>query len=258
MQQAFKQHWKLYLMEALGLAIFMISACFFAGLFYSPASFANKALAGDTRNILNGILMGATALFIFYSPFTSPSGAHINPAVTITFLRLGKLSKDDAFFYILFQFLGGTIAVYLMAFLMKDTLTAPPVNYAVTIPGKYGLIPAFITEFAIAFIMITMVLFTSSNNTLKKYTKIIAGCFVCLYVIFAGPVSGFGMNPARTFASAFPAHNYTAFWIYLLAPIAGMLAAAEFYLFCNRMISSDRMSLTGMHMYHPHKIKTNI
>src|SRR3954452_1980214 len=81
MQQAFKHHWKLYLMEALGLAIFMISACFFAGFFYSPASFANKALAGDTRNILNGILMAATAIFIFYSPFTSPSGAHINPAV---------------------------------------------------------------------------------------------------------------------------------------------------------------------------------
>src|SRR5438309_10537296 len=82
MQQAFKQHWKLYLMEALGLAIFMISACFFAGFFESSGSFANKALASDTRHILNGILMGATALFIFYSPFTSPSGAHINPAVT--------------------------------------------------------------------------------------------------------------------------------------------------------------------------------
>src|SRR3954465_4153007 len=96
MKQAFKQHWKLYLMEALGLAIFMVSACFFAGFFESPASFANKALTGDTRHILNGILMGATALFIFYSPFTSPSGAHINPAVTITFLRFGKISKNDA------------------------------------------------------------------------------------------------------------------------------------------------------------------
>jgi aquaporin Z len=258
MKQAFKQHWKLYLMEAFGLAIFMISACFFAGFFESTGSFANKALASDTRQILNGILMGATALFIFYSPFTSPSGAHINPAVTITFLRLGKISKNDAFFYILFQFLGGTIAVYIMAFLMRDMLTAPPVSYAVTIPGKYGVLPALITEFTIAFIMITMVLFTSSNNTLKKYTRIIAGCFVSLYVIFAGPVSGFGMNPARTFASAFPAHTYTAFWIYLFVPIAGMLAAAEFYLFYKRFITSNRMSLTGMHMYHPHKIKSNV
>ena len=243
MQQAFKQHWKLYLMEALGLAIFMTSACFFAGFFGSPASFASKALASDTRHILNGILMGATALFIFYSPFTSPSGAHINPAVTITFLRLGKISKNDAFFYILFQFIGGTIVVYAMAFLMKNSLTAPPVNYAVTIPGKYGELPALVTEFTIAFLMITMVLFTSANAILKKYTKIIAGCFVCMYVIFAGPVSGFGMNPARTFASALPAHNFTAFWIYLFVPVAGMLAAAEFYLFYNRMITSNSMSL---------------
>src|SRR5207237_9046793 len=118
-----------------------------------------------------------------------------------------------------------------------------------------GKLPAFLTEFAIAFIMITMVLFTSSNAILNKYTRFIAGCFVSLYVIFAGPVSGFGMNPARTFASAFPAHNYTAFWIYLIVPVAGMLAAAEFFLFYSKMKSSGTINLTGMHMYHPHKMK---
>lgn len=255
MKQAFKQHYKLYLMEALGLAIFMISACFFAGFFESPSSIAHQLISADRRHLLNGLLMGATALFIFYSPFTSPSGAHINPAVTITFWRLGKINRYDTFFYILFQFLGGTIAVYVMAFLMKGMLTAPPVNYAVTVPGEYGKWVALFTEFAIAFMMISMVLFTSSSNTLKKYTKIFAACIVSLYVIFAGPVSGFGMNPARSFASAFPAHNYTALWIYLTAPIAGMLAAAEFYLLCHKSEVAGRLKLAGMHMYHPHKMK---
>ncbi|MEP7232413.1 MAG: aquaporin [Ginsengibacter sp.] len=69
---------------------------------------------------------------------------------------------------------------------------------------------------------------------IKKYTRIIAGCFVCIYVIVAGPVSGFGMNPARSFASAFPAHIYTAFWIYMLIPFAGMLSAAELFLFIQK------------------------
>ena len=177
-----------------------------------------------------GTMMGSTGLFIFYSPFTAPSGSHINPAVTATFLRLGKMCKWDALFYIIFQFIGGLLAVYIMALIMGGTLTEPPVNYVATVPGKYGVAPAAITEFITAFIMLTMVLFTSADEHLKKYTRIIAASFVCTYVIVAGPISGFGMNPARSFASAVPAHIYTAFWIYMIIPFAGMLAAAEVFL----------------------------
>ena len=83
--------------------------------------------------------------------------------------------------------------------------------------------------------MMIMVLFTSAGEKSKKYTRIIAGCLVCLNVIFAGPVSGFGMNPARSFASAFPAHTYTAFWIYLFMPFAGMLTAAELYVITQKI-----------------------
>lgn len=218
----------MYLMEAFGLAIFMVSACFFSAMLFSPKSswyhfFPNNMV----RNILMGPMMGLTALFIFYSPVTAPSGAHINPAVTVTFLRLGKISKENAAFYMLFQFIGGTVAVFVMQWLIGKTLTDSPVNSAVTVPGKVGALNAAITEFFIAFIMISMVLFTSASKQLKKHTRKIAACLVCCYVIFAGPISGFGMNPARSFASAFPSGIYTAFWIYMLIPFAGMLAAAE-------------------------------
>jgi glycerol uptake facilitator-like aquaporin/catechol 2,3-dioxygenase-like lactoylglutathione lyase family enzyme len=231
MLAALKKNWKLYLMEALGLAIFMVSACFFGAMFFSQKSSWYHLIPNDmTRNVLMGLMMGLTALFIFYSPFTAPSGAHINPAVTITFLRLKKMKREDAFFYIPFQFIGGTMAVFIMQLLMGKILTDAPVNSVVTIPGKAGAINAAITEFIIAFIMITMILFTSANNLLKKYTKIFAAFLVCIFVIVAGPISGFGMNPARSFASGFPANIYTAFWIYMLIPFAGMLTAAEFFL----------------------------
>lgn len=177
-----------------------------------------------------GIMMGSTALFIFYSRWTAPSGSQINPAVTLTFLRLDKMCRYDALFFIIFQFIGGTAAVYLMDFLMGDILTGMPVNSAVTVPGRLGTIPALIVEFIIAFITMTVVLFTSNNDRLKKYTRIYTGLLVCAWVIFAGPISGFGMNPARTFASALPAHTWTSFWIYTFVPLAGMLTAAEFYL----------------------------
>lgn len=241
MRASFRKNWPHYLQEALGLGIFMISACFFGALLWgNDASFHFTIQNETTRNIITGILMGATALFIFYSPFTAPSGSHINPAVTITFLRLNKICPWDAMFYVIFQFIGGTLSVYIMALLMGNVLTEPPVNYAVTAPGKAGVLPAALTEFVIANIMMAMVLFTSGNNKLKNYTRIIAGCFVCMYVIFAGPVSGFGMNPARSFASAFPAHNYTAFWIYMIVPFAGMLTASELYLFIEKKKKSGK------------------
>ena len=233
MHTAFKKNWKLYCSEALGLAIFMISACFFGAMLEGNTSWHLALPNSFLRLVITGILMGLTALFIFYSPLTSPSGSHINPAVTITFLRLRRIRSWDALFYILFQILGGTLAVYLMAWILKSPLTAAPVNYAATVPGR-GVLYAFIMEFVIAFLMMTMILFTSTREGLKKYTRLIAGCFVCLYVWIAGPVSGFGMNPARSIASALPSHTWTAFWIYSLVPIVSMLSAAEFFLFISR------------------------
>src|SRR5258707_4883609 len=116
---SFYQNWIHYLQEALGLGIFMISACFFGGILESDKSFIHFLIPSATaRRMIIGIIMGFTALFIFYSPVTAPSGSHINPAVTVTFFRLGKMSFWDTFFYALFQFGGGISAVYLMVFLM--------------------------------------------------------------------------------------------------------------------------------------------
>lgn len=235
MKAAFKKNWKHYLQEALGLAIFMISACFFSAMLFSEkSSWFHSIPSFMLRNVLMGVAMGLTALFIFYSPFTAPSGSQINPAVTLTFLRLGKMCRYDALFFIIFQILGGTIAVYLMQGLMGGILTDTPVESAVTVPGKFGIVAALVTELIIAFITMTMVLFTSNHERLKKYTRLFAGCLVCTWVIVAGPVSGFGMNPARSFASALPANIWTAFWIYLFVPFIGMLSAAEFYLFVEK------------------------
>jgi len=238
MKAAFRKNWKHYLQEALGLAIFMISACFFSAMLFSEISswyLPNVMM----RNVLMGIAMGATALFIFYSPFTAPSGSQINPAVTLTFLRLDKMCKYDAMFFVLFQIIGGAVAVFIMQRLMGSILTDPPVSSAVTVPGKTGVWWALVIELIIAFITMSMVLITSNNDKLKKYTRIFAGCLVCTWVIVAGPISGFGMNPARSLASALPANTWTAFWIYMVIPFVGMLLAAEFYLFVERRKLND-------------------
>ena len=100
------------------------------------------------------------------------------------------MCRYDALFFAIFQILGGTVAVYIMQLLMGSMLIDTPVNSVVTIPGKFGIAGALVTELIIAFITISMVLFTSNNDKLKKYTRIFAGCLVCTWVIVAGPISG--------------------------------------------------------------------
>ena len=102
-----RAHWPEYLIEAWGLGTFMLSACVFATLIEHPGS-PVRGLAGDPllRRIGIGLAMGLTAVGIIYSPWGGRSGAHLNPALTFTFYRLGKIDRVDAVFYGVFQFLG--------------------------------------------------------------------------------------------------------------------------------------------------------
>src|SRR5262245_30858832 len=75
MKAAFRKNWMHYLQEALGLAIFMTSACFFSAMIFSEKSKWYTVIPDQMmRNVLMGVLMGLTALFIFYSRWTAPSG----------------------------------------------------------------------------------------------------------------------------------------------------------------------------------------
>ena len=95
-------HWPEYLMEASLLGAFMVSACVFGALYEFPAFSRSSSnhLSVPSASCLMGLSMGLTAIAIIYSPWGKQSGAHINPSVTFTFLRLGKIKFWDALFYI--------------------------------------------------------------------------------------------------------------------------------------------------------------
>lgn len=222
-------NWPEYLMEAVLLAIFMVSACVANTLLEYPGSPVHQALPnGFIRMMLMGMVLAITLIGIFYSPWGKRSGAHINPAVTLTFYRLGKVKSTDMVFYILFQCLGAVLGVLLVEAVLGNAFTDMPVRYLVTVPLQ-GRVRAFGVEIIIAFCLMTVVLHTTNRPRWAPYTNTLVGSMAGLYVLTAGPVSGFSMNPARTLASALPANVWTAFWIYLLAPVAGMLLAAEVY-----------------------------
>lgn len=246
MRAAFRKNWPYYLQEALGLGIFMLSACYFGASLYSPQGWLYSSVSnGFPKDLLMGVVMGLTALFIFYCPFTAPSGSQINPAVTITFLRLNRMCRYDALFFILFQLAGACTAVWCMQLWMGSVLTDAPVRSVVTLPGSKGPFVAAVTELLISCCTMYMVLVTSGNTKWSRFTRPFAAVLIIGWVVFAGPLSGFGMNPARSFASAFMAGVWDYIGIYMLVPVAGMLIAAEIYLFRqNKKSKKDKTTVT--------------
>lgn len=244
------EHWPEYLMEAAGLGLFMVSAGLFGILLFHPASPVVQFLPGElSRRALMGVAMGATAVAIIYSPWGQQSGAHLNPSVTLTFLCLGKVAPWDALFYILAQFAGGMAGVLAVLALTGELFAAPPVSYVATMPGKLGETIAFLAELGITFLLMTVVLVTTNRRRLSRFTGIFAGLLVATYITFEAPVSGMSMNPARSFASAFPGRLWHGLWIYFTAPPLGMLLAAGVF----QVVRRGREVVCAKLNHHTHR-----
>ena len=246
-QQTLSQHWPEYLIEGWALGSFMISAGLFTMLVEHPLSpLHGLILDADLRRILIGIAMGLTAIGLIYSPWGQRSGAHMNPAVTLSYWSLGKVTASDALGYVVAQFVGGTLGVLLLWAIGGPLLSAPPVNFVITAPGAAGIEVAFVAEVAISFLMMTTVLTVSNHSSLARFTPLFAGSLVALYISVEAPLSGMSMNPARSFASAAPAGAWQALWIYFSAPVLGMLSAAYTY---RRFTSGARVACAKL--LHP-------
>jgi aquaporin Z len=248
LKTALRTHWPEYLIEAWALGSFMVSAGIVATLLGAPDSPVHRAIPDAMwRNVVGGIAMGLTAVALIHSPWGKRSGAHMNPAVTLTFLRLEKIRPWDALFFVLAQVLGGTAGVLLVVALFGHAFTDPPVSYAATLPGPQGPGVAFLAEVAISALLILILLSLSSSARFARFTGFAAGCLVATYISFESPLSGMSMNPARSFASAAPGMQWQHFWIYLTAPVLGMLAGAQIFL----MLTGARRALCAKLLHPP-------
>ena len=224
------RHWPEWAIEGVLLGCFMIAACSFATVLEHPASAAHRLLPDATvRRVLMGLAMGATAVALIRSPWGRRSGAHMNPALTLTYLRLGKIAPADCAGYVVAQFAGAVAGVVLVRATLGMLAGHPAVQFAVTAPGAGGLAAAFVGELAISFVLMTVVLVATNDPRLARYTPFLCGALVATYIAVEAPLSGMSMNPARSFASALVAGRWTALWIYFTAPPLGMLVASEAY-----------------------------
>lgn len=223
-------HWPEYLIEGSLLGIFMIAACVAVVIVQHPRSpVAGAVRCSHRRRLVIGGLMGLTAVALIYSPWGQRSGAHMNPGTTLTYLVLGKVQPWDAVFYIAAQFGGGFLGVWFASLMLGHLVAHGTVHYAATLPGPHGPRAAWLAEFAIAFGLMSMVLWSTNHAATAPFTGVFAGTLVATYIAIEAPISGMSMNPARTLGSAIPARAFRGLWIYFTAPPLAMLSAAGLY-----------------------------
>jgi aquaporin NIP len=148
------------------------------------------------------------------------SGAHLNPAVTVGFWAARRFPGRDVFPYILAQCAGAFLASGVLRFLFpSDPLLGA------TMPAG-SEIQSFVLETVLTFLLMLTILNVSTGAKEKGITAGIAiGAVIAMEALFAGPISGASMNPARSLAPAVMAGRLEHLWIYLAAPTLGAVAA---------------------------------
>jgi aquaporin Z len=227
---ALARHWPEYLIEGWALGLFMISAATVTLLVELPQSPLRQTVSDPlARRALIGFAMGLTAIALIYSGWGRRSGAHMNPAVTLAYWSLGRVTGADATFYAIAQFVGGALGLGLVAALAGQALAQPQINFVATQPGPTGVGAAFFAEVVISAVLMSVVLRVAAHPRTAPWTGLCAGLLVMVYITVEAPLSGMSMNPARSFASALSGQVWGDLWIYFVAPPLGMVFAAQLF-----------------------------
>src|ERR1041385_3935183 len=187
-------------------------ALVFAG---TGAIIINDVTKGGVTHVGVALTFGLVILAMIYT-FGDVSGAHFNPAVTLGFWVAGRLAPELVLPYIVSQFIGAIGASSLLAILF---LTHPTLG--ATSPSGPGW-QSFILELVLTFFLMLVILSVSTGAKEKGITAGIAvGSVIAFEGMFAGPICGASMNPARSLAPALVTLHLKDLWIYLPAPVFG-------------------------------------
>jgi aquaporin NIP len=177
----------------------------------------NEQTGGQVGHIGIAITFGLVVMAMIYS-FGNSSGAHFNPAVTVGFWAAKLLPKKEVTPYVFSQILGAFLATAILKFLFPEN-----VNLGATIPFGSAF-QSFILEVILTFFLMLVILSTSQGSKeLGVMAGLAIGSTVLLEAMFAGPISGASMNPARSLSPALLSGNIQYLWIYLIAPVIGAL-----------------------------------
>lgn len=202
---------KNYIAEALGT---------FALVFFGTGAIVVNELTGGTvTHVGIGLTFGLIVMAMIYT-FGDKSGAHLNPAVTIGFALHQVFPKCLVVPYIVSQLAGAFAASAVLKILFPASL-----YLGATLPAGDNL-QSFVLEVILTFfLMLTIINVSQSGKEKGLFAGIAVGSVVLLEALFAGPICGASMNPARSVAPAFISGHFQTVWIYIAAPVAGAALA---------------------------------
>lgn len=200
-----------YLAEALGTFMLVLAGC--------GAIVINDVSGGVIGHAGIAATFGLIVLAVIYT-LGDVSGAHINPAVTLAFWRAGRFPGARVAPYIASQIAGALLAALLLRAMFPEHATL-----GATLPQGDAWRSALL-EFVLTWWLMWVILSVAQGAQEKGIVAgMVIGAVVCLEAMFAGPISGASMNPARSLGPALMALRLDDLWIYLSAPVAGALAA---------------------------------
>jgi aquaporin Z len=206
-----RREWRRLFSELLGTFALVLAAAG-GGLLHAKGQISLAAAV-----VAPGLTVTAVILFM-----GAVSGAHLNPAVSLAFALRGDFPWKRVPGYIIIQLVGATLACLFLRWVFGNIE-----HLGATLPGPgYKDWQAFLMEIALTALLVSVILGTASAaQNVGAIAALGVGGYVALAGLWAAPVSGVSMNPARSFGPALASGYWTSYWVYLAGPVIGMLIA---------------------------------
>jgi len=209
--------WAAYAAEGIGTFALVFAGC--------GAIMIDVLSGGQITHVGVGLVFGLIITVMIYT-FGHISGAHFNPAVTLAFVIAGHFPVRRLIGYWSAQLLGAMLAAGCLRLLFGDVA-----HLGATIPaGSGGVWQSFGLEALLTFfLMVVIMAMATDTRAVGQAAALAIGATVGLEALFAGPICGASMNPARSLGPALVSWTWTAQWVYILAPMIGAVAGAYIY-----------------------------
>ena len=209
-----RKEWRRVFSELLGTFALVLAAAG-GGLLHAKGQISLAAAV-----VAPGLMVMAIILFM-----GAVSGAHLNPAVSLAFALRGDFPWKRVPGYIIIQLIGATLACLFLRWIFGNIE-----HLGATLPGPgYKNWQALLMEIVLTALLVSVILGTASAaQNVGAIAALGVGGYIALAGLWAAPVSGVSMNPARSFGPALASGYWASYWVYLVGPLAGMLIAVGF------------------------------
>ncbi len=201
----------------------------FALIFIGVGAIAGNHLGNGATGLTGIALAHGLAIAVMVTATAAVSGGHLNPAVTIGLLSVGKIEIGNALGYILAQCFGAISAAALIKLCVPADALAAVGMGTPSLGAHISVTMGLITEIILTFFLAFVVLGSAVDQRAPKMGGLFIGLTVALDILMGGPISGAAMNPARHLGPALLGGGLDNIWLYWVGPIVGAVLAAQIY-----------------------------